>query len=207
MTKKRLYRPFLGLLFIALVIITVIYATPYYRLYQLTSAIKYGDHDLIMGHIRPDRLRTSLKQTLRTDTDKPVLSVPLLGDIGDEVLVLVADNLTTEDALRQLIKGEIRQNPKLGASLMTFAVVKGYIDAPTLITDSIMHGQETAFNKQLDAFEHALHDAKYGYCGLNCFEVFITVNGKHIGVILERRSWSSPQDISQWDVVGVTLDS
>ena len=201
-------------LVIAVVLLAVVIASPYYRLYQLKSAFEQGDYQVVADAIDFDQVKTGLNSQLHTKaadflgSEQGQLLLLLTGDrqvasASHAIIEQAVDTVVNEQAFLQALNGNISH--KMAASLLVFGVIEGHIDAPTLIKDSLLHGQEVAIANQLDGLKlSAADNAQYGYCGVSCFDLRTTLNQKPITIVLARQGWS-PMHITDWRVVQVRL--
>lgn len=184
-------------LFLLIIVLIIVGVSPYYRLYQLNQAYKRGDYLPIVQAVDFDTLRNNLKTQLYTKADNLAQEVPkeleFLG-INQEKLNNLAktmidgsiDNVITYDNAIRLSKGEIQATDVSIADL----VVLG--DAWQSLDDSEP-------NQATDVDQNNDKNHQLGYCGINCFSVKTSVQGKNVDVRLSRHG------LTQWKIDNVIL--
>ncbi|WP_435938880.1 DUF2939 domain-containing protein [Moraxella bovoculi] len=184
-------------LFLLIIVLITVGVSPYYRLYQLNQAYERGDYLPIAQAVDFDTLRNNLKTQLYTKADNLAQEVPkeleFLG-INQEKLNNLAktmidgsiDNVITYDNAIRLSKGEIQATDASIADL----VVLG--DAWQSLDDSEP-------NQATDVDQNNDKNNKLGYCGINCFSVKTSVQGKNVDVRLSRHG------LTQWKIDNVIL--
>lgn len=184
-------------LFLLVIVLIIAGVSPYYRLYQLNQAYERGDYLPIVQAVDFDTLRNNLKTQLYTKADNLAQEVPkeleFLG-INQEKLNNLAktmidgsiDNVITYDNAIRLSKGEIQATDASIADL----VVLG--DAWQSLDDSEP-------NQATDVDQNNDKNHQLGYCGINCFSVKTSVQGKDVDVRLSRHG------LTQWKIDNVIL--
>lgn len=184
-------------LFLLVIVLIIVGVSPYYRLYQLNQAYERGDCLPIVQAVDFDTLRSNLKTQLYTKADNLAQEVPkefeFLG-INQEKLNNLAktmidgsiDNVITYDNAIRLSKGEIQATDVSIADL----VVLG--DAWQSLDDSEP-------NQATDVDQNNDKNHQLGYCGINCFSVKTSVQGKNVDVRLSRHG------LTQWKIDNVIL--
>lgn len=171
--------------------------SPYYRLYQLNQAYERGDYLPIVQAVDFDTLRSNLKTQLYTKADNLAQEVPkeleFLG-INQEKLNNLAktmidgsiDNVITYDNAIRLSKGEIQATD---ASIAGLAV----------LGDAWQSLDNSEPNQATDVDQNNDKNHQLGYCGINCFSVKTSVQGKDVDVRLSRHG------LTQWKIDNVIL--
>lgn len=184
-------------LFLLVIVLIIAGVSPYYRLYQLNQAYERGDYLPIVQAVDFDTLRSNLKAQLYTKADNLAQEVPkeleFLG-INQEKLNNLAktmidgsiDNVITYDNAIRLSKGEIQATDASIADL----VVLG--DAWQSLDDSEP-------NQATDVDQNNDKNYQLSYCGINCFSVKTSVQGKNVDVRLSRHG------LTQWKIANVIL--
>lgn len=184
-------------LFLLVIVLIIAGVSPYYRLYQLNQAYERGDYLPIVQAVDFDTLRNNLKTQLYTKADNLAQEVPkeleFLG-INQEKLNNLAktmidgsiDNVITYDNAIRLSKGEIQATDASIADL----VVLG--DAWQSLDDSEP-------NQATDVDQNNDKNHQLGYCGINCFSVKTSVQGKDVDVRLSRHG------LTQWKIDNIIL--
>ncbi|WP_435931721.1 DUF2939 domain-containing protein [Moraxella bovoculi] len=184
-------------LFLLIIVLIIVGVSPYYRLYQLNQAYERGDYLPIAQAVDFDTLRNNLKTQLYTKADNLAQEVPkeleFLG-INQEKLNNLAktmidgsiDNVITYDNAIRLSKGEIQATDASIADLV-------------VLGDAWQSLDNNEPNQATDVDQNNDKNNKLGYCGINCFSVKTSVQGKNVDVRLSRHG------LTQWKIDNVIL--
>lgn len=205
----------LGIL-VLLVVVAVIFGSPYWTLYQLKNAYDAKDATVINEHVDFPKLQNNLKEQLtqslvvkvKTFTQSPIMqALNVKVDENDMVSKMVnqaVDNTVTANGVKNLLTGQtavanLDNNAKLLGGLTAVAMDK--IDMQELLTarnqDELTAKVKEQLNRPNPNAVTVKDSAKY--CGFNCFEVQTQVKGYPLTVSMER------QGLINWKVVGVKL--
>lgn len=195
------------LLFIVILVVVVIGASPYYQLYQAKQAYRAGEYDKVLAMMDYEQIQTHLKQELNARFDTTLNSNTSLAQLsaifpdakvaikskGQEFIDSSVDNAITADNLGKLLANDITpESKKLAAA---WAVASDYVDYEKLIKDAMTKGinkaalaQESVVKERVVAKfgKPASDDVKLSYCGFDCFKVTGGVSGQPVGVHLYR---------------------
>ena len=201
----------------ALIVVAVIFASPYWAVYQLKKAYDSQDTATINASIDFPRLQQSMKSQLSPvliDKANKVAQSPILqllnielnpDDMINKLVSQAVDYSVTADGVNYLMTGksvtsQVETSVKLLGGLVAVAMDK--IDIQDLITAKDPAELNQKIKQQLQAPNpNADSSAKpqAHYCGFNCFQVNGQVRGYPLTLTMQR------QGLVNWKIVGVKL--
>lgn len=199
-----------------LLLVAVVFGSPYWTLYQLKNAYDAKDANVINAHIDFPKLRDNVKNQLTptlTAKVQTVIQLPIMQalkiDFHGEALVQkmvnqAVDNTVTENGVATLLSGQtavanLDNNAKLLGGLTAVAMDK--VDVKDLITARNQDELTVKVKEQLSRPNPnpvAVKDSA-SYCGFNCFAVQTQVKGYPLTVNMQR------QGLVNWKIIGVKL--
>lgn len=212
MTKKTVS----VILVLALIISAMVFASPYWALYQIKTAYDAQDATTLNRYVNFSQVQTDLKSQLtpvliakaETVARSPLLQVLNIQiDTKNAVTDMVTqavDNTVTPTGVSALLSGQTSLNrldnhAKLLGGLLAVAMDK--INLTELITTRNQDELTDKIKEQLNRHNPNPVTVKdsASYCGFNCFAVQTQVRGYPLTINLER------QGLVNWKIVGVKL--
>lgn len=197
-----------GALVLVLLCMAVVFASPYFMLYQLKSAHEQGDYDKVVQFLAVDEIKSSVKADFharledRLADSKVAVLAGILPDAADTLkqtaekqLNKTIDEAFTESNLKQLSAAHV--TPESERFFVAWAMVSGYVDYDKFLKDLVLSGgdikkaattQESIVHKKvIEKFGKPVPTKPVlGYCGLNCFSVVGSVSGQPVAAYLRR---------------------
>ncbi|MDO4426730.1 MAG: DUF2939 domain-containing protein [Moraxella sp.] len=211
----------IGALVLAVVCMAVVFASPYFMLYQLKTAHEQGKYDKVVQFLAVDEIKSSVKVDLHARLEERLADsrvATLAGFLPDAADTLkqtakkqldkTIDDAFTKDNLMQLSGAYV--TPESERFFAAWAMVSGYVDYDKFLKDLVLSGGD--IKKAAAAQEAIVHKKvieKFGkpvptkpvlsYCGLNCFSVEGSISGQPVAAYLRR------EGLVHWRVSRVVL--
>ncbi len=187
--------------------VVVIFASPYWVLYQLKNAYETKDVHTINAHIDFPKLQQNLTEQLTPkiiEKITPFANSPLLQAMNIQInqpemvynLVNTAvSRYVSADGVSQVLTGQAKANELVGI----IAVAMGKVEISDLLMAKDMQTLANQVAKQAQVTNETATQPETNYCGFNCFQVSTQVKGYPITLKLER------QNLLEWKIVAIDL--
>lgn len=189
-----------------LLVVVMMFASPYYQLYRFKNAIDAGDYSPIITAIDYDSVRPSLKRQLHHKLDElmthQALSfvLPFLGvesnelkGVGTRFIDGAIDKAVTADNLTKLSQGQITKDSEPLLVALGLWLGGEWLDVPKFAQDYLTTGDihmAVANQQALIEKQASIHlkptTPDIGYCGMNCFFIKTTIKDKPVQVLMSR---------------------